>query len=292
VARALAAGCTAVVTPTAQTSLTAIILADILEEVGLPARVYNIVTGHGREAGAALVTHPHVAHVTFTGSIPTGQDVMRRAADHVASVTLELGGKSPVAVLADANLDAAVEGTLNAIYMNAGQVCSAASRLIVELKLHSAMLERPVSRTETLTLGHGLDDPLMGPLISDRQLRVVAEFVEDARRNDGLKVAAGGKAVEIAGMEGGHFYAPTIIDEVPPDARVAQEEIFGPVLSVQVVGSPEEAIAISNSTEFGLVAGIYTSNHTCPRLRAKSMRARSSSTSISPAAYRPTAELR
>ncbi|MCL4764969.1 MAG: aldehyde dehydrogenase family protein [Hyphomicrobiaceae bacterium] len=260
VAPALAAGCTAVVKPAAQTSLTAIILADILAEAGVPPGVYNVVTGRGSEAGTALVGHADVAHVTFTGSVPTGQDVMKRAADHVASVTLELGGKSPVVVLADADLAAAVEGTLKAIYMNAGQVCSAGSRLVIERKVHAAMLERLVPRVEALTLGHGLDDPLMGPLISDHQLQVVAEFVEDARKNNRLKIATGGKAVEVAGMEGGHFYAPTIIDDAPSDARVVQEEIFGPVLSVQVVDSPEEAIAVSNGTEFGLVAGIYTSN--------------------------------
>jgi acyl-CoA reductase-like NAD-dependent aldehyde dehydrogenase len=183
---------------------------------------------------------------------------MKSAADHVASVTLELGGKSPVVVLADADLDAAVEGTLKAIYMNAGQVCSAGSRLVVERKVHAAMMERLVPRAEALAAGHGLDDAPIGPLVSADQLRIVAGYVDDARRSNSLEIAAGGRALQVPGMERGHFYAPTIIDGAPPNARVVQEEIFGPVLTVQIVDSPEEALAIANGTQFGLCAGIYT----------------------------------
>lgn len=260
VAPALAAGCTAVVKPAALTSLTSLLLADLLDEAGVPPGVYNVVTGSGSKAGAALVAHPDIAHVTFTGSVETGQGIMRSAASHVASVTLELGGKSPVVVLADADLDAAVEGTLKAIYTNAGQVCSAGSRLVVERKLHAAMMERLVPRAAAMTAGHGLDDPPIGPLVSAEQLRTVGEHVERARTRNSLTIAVGGRPLKVPGFEGGHFYAPTIIDDAPADAPAVQEEIFGPVLTVQIVESAEEAIAVANGTEFGLCAGIYTRN--------------------------------
>ena len=257
VAPALAAGCTAVVKPAALTSLTSILMADILEEAGLPAGVYNVVSGHGREAGAALVAHPDIAHVTFTGSVATGIGIMQSAASHVASVTLELGGKSPLVVLADADLGAAVEGTLKAIYMNAGQVCSAGSRLVIERKVHAAMMERLVPRAKQLSVGHGLGDPQLGPLVSDSHRRTVAGYVEGARAR-GVAVLTGGAPIAVAGFEEGYFYAPTILDAVAAQDPVIQEEIFGPVLSVQVVDSPDEAIAVANGTPFGLCAGIYT----------------------------------
>jgi acyl-CoA reductase-like NAD-dependent aldehyde dehydrogenase len=261
IAAALAAGNTAVVKPAEQTPLSALLLADLLEEAGLPAGVHNVVTGFGEPTGAALVGHPEVAHVTFTGSVETGKLVMKGAADHVASVTLELGGKSPLVVLADADLDTAVAGALKAIYLNAGQVCSAGSRLVVERPLHDAMLARLVRASEDLTLGHGLDDPPLGPLVSPEQRDRVAGFVETAR-GSGIEVATGGRVPEVPGLAGGSFYAPTILDRVATDATVAQEEIFGPVLCVQVVDSPEEAIAVANSTRYGLVAGIYTGDVT------------------------------
>ncbi|MCP4379456.1 MAG: aldehyde dehydrogenase family protein [bacterium] len=256
-APALAAGCTAVIKPAEQTSLTSLILADILQQAGLPDGVCNVITGYGADTGAALTAHPDISHVTFTGSVATGKMVMKTAAEHIASVTLELGGKSPVVVLADADLDAAVDGTLKAIYLNAGQVCSAGSRLVVERSVHDAMMERLVPASEALVLGHGLDDAQLGPLISAEQLAKVADYVEGARARS-ISVATGGCIGEVDGMEGGFFYSPTILDEVPIEEKVVQEEIFGPVLCVQVVDSPEQAIAVANGTDFGLVAGIYT----------------------------------
>ena len=257
VAPALAAGNTAVVKPATQTPLTALALADLLTEAGLPAGVYNVVTGRGGTIGDALVGHPGVDHVTFTGSVPTGINVMKVAAERVTSVTLELGGKSPVVVLADADLDAAVAGTLKAIYMNAGQVCSAGSRLVIERKVHAAMMERLVPRAKQLSVGHGLGDPQLGPLVSDSHRRTVAGYVEGARAR-GVAVLTGGAPIAVAGFEEGYFYAPTILDAVAAQDPVIQEEIFGPVLSVQVVDSPDEAIAVANGTPFGLCAGIYT----------------------------------
>ncbi len=257
VAPALAAGNTAVVKPATQTPLTAMALADLLQEAGLPDGVYNVITGRGSEIGDALTGHPDVDHVTFTGSVPTGIDVMRKAAGRVTSVTLELGGKSPVVVLADADLDAAVEGTLKAIYLNAGQVCSAGSRLVIDRKVHAAMMEKLVARTEALTIGHGLAAPQLGPLISESHRRTVAAYVDGARKR-GISVATGGRQVAVEGCECGFFYAPTILDDVASGDVVVQEEIFGPVLTVQIVDSAEHAIAVANDTPFGLCAGIYT----------------------------------
>ncbi|MBZ0218428.1 MAG: aldehyde dehydrogenase family protein, partial [Fimbriimonadaceae bacterium] len=164
-------------------------------------------------------------------------------------------------VLADADLDAAVEGTLKAIYLNAGQVCSAGSRLVIDRGVHAAMMEKLVARTEKLTIGHGLDEPQLGPLVSASHRKLVAGYVDGARKR-GISVATGGKNVPVDGYEDGYFYAPTILDEVKSDDTVIQEEIFGPVLCVQVVDSPEEAISIANDTPFGLCAGIYTKDIT------------------------------
>ena len=257
IAPALACGCTAVVKPAEQTPLTAILLAEILDRAGLPKGVYNVVTGYGEEAGAPLVNHPDVSHVTFTGSVETGKLVMKAAADHIASVTLELGGKSPVVVLADADIEAAVQGTLKAIYSNAGQVCSAGSRLVVERRVHDAMLERLTRAASALKLGHGLDDPDLGPLISQEQLDKVAGYVAGAKQR-GLEIAVGGERATVPGLAGGCFYSATIIDGAPRRDPVVQEEIFGPVLTVQAAESAEEALALANSTPYGLVAGVYT----------------------------------
>ena len=257
IAPALACGCTAVVKPAEQTPLTALVLADILQAAGLPNGVYNVITGYGEEAGAPLAKHPDVSHVTFTGSVETGKLVMKAAADHIASVTLELGGKSPVVVLADADIEAAVQGTLKAIYMNAGQVCSAGSRLVVERRVHDAMLSRLTRAASGLGLGHGLDDPDLGPLISPEQLDRVAGYVADAKRR-GLDVVVGGSPATVPGLEGGWFYPATILEGASRTDPIVQEEIFGPVLTVQVADSAEEALALANGTVFGLVAGIYT----------------------------------
>lgn len=261
VAPALAAGNTAVVKPSSQTPLSAIMLNELMEEEHLPPGVCNVVTGSGRKLSVSLTSLPDIAHVTFTGSVATGQDVMRHAADAIASVTLELGGKSPLVVLADADLDSAVSGILKAIYMNAGQVCSAGSRLVIERSVHGALMEKLVPAAEALTVGHGLDDPQLGPLVSLSQRQIVADFVESAKKR-GVEIATGGKALEPENLENGCFYAPTILDDLPDDDVTVQEEIFGPVLAVQVVDSAEEAIAAANCTRFGLCAGIYTKDVT------------------------------
>jgi aldehyde dehydrogenase (NAD+)/betaine-aldehyde dehydrogenase len=256
-APALAAGCTAVVKPAETTPATALMLAALLSEAGLPAGVVNVVTGFGGEAGAPLVAHPAVRHVTFTGSVATGQRVMKAAADNVTRVLLELGGKSPLVVLADADLEAAAEGVIGAIFENAGQICSAGSRLVVERNIHAALLEKVVARAKALRIGHGLRNPQLGPVNSAAQLAKVAGFVEAARAR-GRAVATGGKTTADPETGLGWFYEPTVIDDLPADDPIVREEIFGPVLAVQVVDGLEEAVAAANGTDYGLVAGIYT----------------------------------
>jgi aldehyde dehydrogenase (NAD+) len=257
IAPALAAGCTVVAKPAEQTPLTALMLAEILVRAGLPEGVLNVVTGTGAQAGAPLVGHPLVRQVTFTGSTATGIEVMRAAARNVTSVLPELGGKSPVVVLRDADLDAAVDGVVGAIFENAGQICSAGSRLVVERAVHAEMVERLVARARAIRLGHGFRRPDMGPISSAQQREKIAAFVNEARAR-GLEIATGGTATADPQTGLGWFYEPTIIDRVPVDDPIAQEEIFGPVLAVQVVEDAEEALAVANSTRFALVGGVYT----------------------------------
>ncbi|MHA1599658.1 MAG: aldehyde dehydrogenase family protein [Alphaproteobacteria bacterium] len=256
-APALACGNTAVIKPAEDTPLTAILLVELLEEAGMPKGVVNIVTGHGHVAGQALAEHPDIGHVTFTGSVATGKSVMTAAASHLASVTLELGGKSPHLVLHDADLDRAVPDVLNGVFKNAGQICSAGTRLLVERSIHAELADRLAKGAEHMTLGHGLDNPDMGPLISSRQLQTVVGFVDRARSR-GIHLLAGGDTVSVEGCEGGHFFAPTIADNVPPGDELAQAEIFGPVLSVIPVDDVEHAIEVANATAYGLAAGIHT----------------------------------
>lgn len=262
VAPCLAAGCTAVVKPAEQTPLTALMLAGVLEEAGLPAGAYNVVNGTGESAGSPLVAHPGIAHVTFTGSVPTGKRVMKGAADHVASVLLELGGKSPVIVLADADPEAALQGVLKAIFTNAGQVCSAGSRLIIERSIAEPFLDRLVKATAALTPGRGLEDPGLGPLISAQQLERVSAFVDDSARETGWRLLTGGTRLHPAGLERGWFFAPTIIVAADQTSMIVQEEVFGPVLVVQIADDAEDALRLANCTSFGLVAGIYTKDIT------------------------------
>jgi acyl-CoA reductase-like NAD-dependent aldehyde dehydrogenase len=259
IAPALAAGCTAVVKPAEQTPLTALMLAALLREAGVPDGVVNVVAGTGAEAGAPLVAHKAVRHVTFTGSVATGVGVMRAAAPNVSSVLLELGGKSPAIVLADADLDLAARDVMGAIFENAGQICSAGSRLIVERPVHGAMVDRLVAGANSLAIGHGLRRPALGPVNSKAQLDRIASYLDGARARRLSIVAGGGARVDPASGQG-WFFEPTVVDAVPPEDALVQEEIFGPVLSVQVADDAGHALALANGTEFGLVAAVYTSN--------------------------------
>ncbi|MFD2207059.1 aldehyde dehydrogenase family protein [Kiloniella antarctica] len=261
VAPALAAGCTAVVKPAEQTPLSALMLAKIFEEAGLPAGVYNVITGTGKNAGSPLVDHPKVQHITFTGSVGTGTLVMQAAARNISSVTLELGGKSPIVALADCDLEKTAEGVLWAIFYNAGQICSAGSRLIVERSIHRKLVEKVVEKTTQLQAGHGLRNTNYGAINSKEQLDKIDSFVQRAKSR-GIKCLCGGHPISNEATGKGWFYAPTIMDDVPMGDELVQEEIFGPVLSVQVVDSVEQAGEAANCTDFALAAGVYTQDIT------------------------------
>lgn len=258
IAPALAAGCTAVVKPAEQTPMTALLLAEILVEAGLPRGVCNVVTGTGIAAGAPLVSHPDVRHVTFTGSTVTGIGVMKAAAQNVASVTLELGGKSPNIILSDADIELALDNVVAAIFENAGQICSAGSRLVIERSIHAEFIEKLVRRARSLRIGHGLSDGInFGAINSAEHLGKAASYVEAAKAR-GISIATGGNVTADPATGKGWFFEPTIFDDVKWDDPIVQEEIFGPVLAVQIVDSAEEAVHAANCTDFALVAGLFT----------------------------------
>ena len=256
-APALAAGCTVVAKPAEQTPLTALMLGQLCAEAGLPAGVCNMITGTGRATGAALVRHPGVQHISFTGSVTTGIDVMQGAAPNITRLVLELGGKSPVVVLADCDIDAAVDNVLGAIFENAGQICSAGSRLVIDRAIHADFTERLVKRARALTLGHGLRNAGMGAVNSLAHLDKIAGYVDRARSR-GVAVRCGGRRAHDPVTGKGWFYEPTILDDVAANDEAVQEEIFGPVLCVQIFDDLDEAVALANGTNFGLVAGIFT----------------------------------
>lgn len=259
IAPALAAGCTVVAKPAEQTPFTALLLARLARDAGLPEGVFNVVTGTGAEAGAPLVAHPRVDHVTFTGSVATGQAVMRAAAEPVTRVVLELGGKSPVVVLADCDRERAVDGVLGAIYCHAGQVCSAGSRLVIERSIHEPFLDALLARVARLVPGHGLRDAPLGPLISQAQRQRVDGFLARARER-GARVLAGGRPTCDPESGKGWFFEPTVVLCDDPGDELVQEEIFGPVLTVQVADDAAHALALANGTRYGLVAGIFTAD--------------------------------
>jgi acyl-CoA reductase-like NAD-dependent aldehyde dehydrogenase len=253
----LAAGCTLVVKPSEYTPVTALELAKRVAEAGLPAGVLNVVTGQSAELGAALVGHPGVRQVAFTGSPQVGIKVAQGAAAHLARTTLELGGKSAQVVFPDADLDAAVNGVIAGIFAASGQTCVAGSRLVVHEDVHDALIERLVARAETIKLGDPQDlGSEMGPLANPAQLRTVSGFVERAV-HDGASIACGGST---DASLGGLFYRPTIVTDVRWDMEIAQDEIFGPVLSVLTFATEQDAIRIANSTRFGLGAGVWTND--------------------------------
>ncbi|OUR74498.1 aldehyde dehydrogenase [Marinomonas sp. 42_23_T18] len=257
VAPALAAGCTAVIKPAETTPLTALLMANIFQSAGLPKGVYNVIPGLGLEAGAALVNHKKVQHITFTGSVATGVSVMQAAAQNINSVTLELGGKSPIVALSDCDLEKTAEGVVWAIFYNAGQICSAGSRLVVDRSVHRALVDLIVEKSKQLIPGHALNNPNFGAINSAQQLDKIDGFIERAKAR-GIKIACGGHKINTE--SGGWFYAPTIMDNVPMDDELVQQEIFGPVLTVQVVDDVEQAIEAANCTDFALAAGVYSQN--------------------------------
>jgi aldehyde dehydrogenase (NAD+) len=243
-----------VVKPAEEACLTALAFAALAEKAGFPAGAVNVVPGLGEEAGAALAAHPGVNHISFTGSVGVGALVQAAAARNVVPVTLELGGKSPQVVFADADLDAALPFLVNAGIQNAGQTCSASSRIVVERAVHDEVVERMAARYRALRVGPAAADLDVGPLISGRQKEIVAGYLG---LGSDLEVAGRG---EIAGNApaGGHYVAPHLLTGAGPAHRLAQEEIFGPVQVVIPFADEAEAVAIANGTDYGLVASVWS----------------------------------
>src|SRR5580698_8683888 len=253
---ALAAGNATVLKPAEEASLTALAFARIAQDAGLPDGALNVVTGKGEETGAALAAHPGIHHLSFTGSTSVGALVQAAAGRTAVPVTLELGGKSPQIVFEDADIERALPFLVNAGIQNAGQTCSAASRLIVQRKIYDTLLERLAERYRSLRVGPARDDLDVGPLISAAQKSRVEQFLERGRK-DGLSIAAEGR-IERNAPVGGHYIAPTLFAGVAPDHLLAQDEIFGPVQVVIPFEDEADAIRIANGTDYGLVAGVWT----------------------------------
>lgn len=255
---AIATGNAAVVKPAEDTPATALKLATIFEKTDLPKGILNVVTGYGHEAGAALPDHPDVDQITFTGSLETGTAVMNAASRHVTPVTLELGGKSPNIVFEDCDHEEALNWVVKSIIQNAGQTCSAGSRLLVQASIHNEFVEKICERMCALVIGPGMADSDIGPILSEKQFNRIQSFMDLARNE--AEILTGGHRAEVKGSENGFYFQPTVLDHVDPDSRLAQEEIFGPVLTVFSFDNEEEALRLANHTSYGLVTGIWTQN--------------------------------
>ncbi len=256
VAPSLAAGNCCVLKPAEEAPLTAIRVGELALEAGLPPGALNVVPGLGEEAGAALAAHRGIDHLAFTGSVEVGKLVGKAASENVVPMTLELGGKSPNIVLADADVQTAVPMIVNSIVQNAGQTCSAGSRLLVAEPVHGRLVEAVARRLDELTIGPGGEDPDLGPIISAGQRERVEHYVE-LGRGEG-RLVTGGQVPGDERLQDGFFYEATLFDEVQPDATIARDEIFGPVLVTSTFTDVEEAAAIANDTDYGLIAAVWT----------------------------------
>jgi len=269
-APALAAGCCCVIKPDEKTPLSTLRLAELMTEAGIPDGVVNLVTGAGKEVGKAIVSHPDIAKISFTGSTDTGKSIGNVALTDLKKVTLELGGKSPVIILQDANLDEAIPGAAQAIFSNTGQVCVAGSRLYVEAPVYQEVLDGIVSYAQNLVVGPAHEpETTMGPLISEAHLRSVLRAVESGK-SQGAKVATGGGRMH---QGQGFFMQPTVLQDVDQTMSVIREEIFGPVLAATKIADMLEGLALGNDSRFGLAASIWTENVSKAHRMAAGMRA-------------------
>jgi aldehyde dehydrogenase (NAD+) len=258
IAPVLATGCTIVLKPAEQASLSSLRLAEIMSELDLPPGVINVVTGFGATAGAALVEHPDVNKISFTGSSATGQGIVRAAAGNLKRLTLELGGKSPDVIFADADLDKAVPAASMGVFGNTGQICLAGTRVFVERPIYDEFVERMSQFANSLKVGNSLDPATMiGPVVSQQQLDRVTEYLDLGPR-EGARAAAGGTRLTDGDLAKGYFVAPTVFADVKDDMRIAREEIFGPVASVLPFDSVEEVARRANQTQYGLAGGVWT----------------------------------
>jgi aldehyde dehydrogenase (NAD+) len=257
VAPALAAGNTVVVKPSELAPISPLVLGRLIREVGIPDGVYNVITGLGDIAGAALTAHPLVRQITFTGSVQTGKRVLASSAEHLAHCTLELGGKSPTLVFDDADVPAAARAAAAALIRNAGQSCSATTRILVHQSVHDQFLDAVITRVSALKLGPGLTDPDLGPLISAPQLDRVLQLIGTAAP-EGARIVVGGRRAEGEGLVHGYFCEPTVLVDVTNDMTVARQEIFGPVQSVLRFSDEDEALAMANDSDYGLSSAVFT----------------------------------
>ncbi|HEX3580509.1 MAG TPA: aldehyde dehydrogenase family protein, partial [Thermoanaerobaculia bacterium] len=256
IAPALACGNTVVIKPASNTSLSLLKFAEYARECGLPAGVLNVIPGKGSVVGNAMVDHPGIDAIAFTGSSEVGRQLMARAANTLKKVSLELGGKSPNIVFADADLDAAARGALNAIFYGKGEVCAAGSRLLVEEAAHDELMSKVIDRANKMVAG----DPLhpktrLGAIVSKEQMDSVLRYIETGKSES--KLVAGGERTDI-GTGKGYFVEPTIFDDVQPDAKIAREEIFGPVLATIRFSDADDAVTKGNATVYGLAAAVWT----------------------------------
>ena len=270
-APALAAGCTVILKPASETPLTALLFGELALEAGLPAGAFNVVSGGGSTAGAALVRHPDVDKISFTGSTEVGRQVMKMAAETNKRVTMELGGKSPNIIFADADLKAAVRGAQTGIFYGKGEVCAAGSRLLVERSVHDQVVEQLAEGAKKLTPGDPLDkNTRLGALVSKKQQESVLAYVKKGV-DEGARLVAGGKAVKPNGK--GYFVEATVFDDVQPEMTIAREEIFGPVLAVLSFDDFDAGVKLANDTIYGLAAGIWTKDIQKAHRAAKAIRA-------------------
>jgi aldehyde dehydrogenase (NAD+) len=272
IAPALAAGNTVVIKPASQTPLTALRFAELCQEAGLPDGVFNVVTGPGGRVGMALVRDPRVDKIAFTGSTEVGKQIMREAAGTLKRLSLELGGKSPNIVFADADLEAAARGAMTGIFYNKGEVCAAGSRLFLEETIHDEFMSRLTDKVKGLKVGDPMDKATrMGPVVSKAQMDTVLSYIE-AGKQEGARLVAGGGRARV-GDGKGYFVEPTIFDGVTNRMKIAREEIFGPVLSVIPFRSVEESIAQGNETTYGLAAAVWTRDVSKALKAARAIRA-------------------
>lgn len=261
IAPAIAVGCSVIVKPASLTPLTAIVLGEICIEAGVPEGVVNVIPGSGSVIGNYLVEHEKVDKVAFTGSTPIGKDIMARASQTLKRVTLELGGKSPSIIFEDADIDAAVDGSLFGIFYNTGQSCEARSRLYVHENVYDEFIEKFVAKTKQLKLGNPFDkETHVGAVISQDQMNVIDGYVKSAQE-DGAEVLTGGKAANLEGYENGYWYEPTIIAETNHSMKAVKEEIFGPVVVVMKFKDEKEAVKLANDSEYGLGSAIWTKDY-------------------------------
>lgn len=257
-APSLAAGNSVIFKPAEATPLTAIEIFRYLDELGLPAGVANLILGAGETVGARMSEHPDIDKIAFTGGTDTGRLVMKAATANIKNLSLELGGKSPCIVFADADLEVAVDWALFAIFANQGEVCSAGSRLLVEAPIYDRFVARLAERAAQITVGPGdLPDTEMGPLITEEHMQRVLSYIAIAQ-SEGARLLCGGSRLEVPGYEGGYYVSPTIFADCTPKMRIVQEEVFGPVLAVLQFSGEEEALQIANDSLFGLAGGVFS----------------------------------